>query len=193
MGQSILSDKLKMTLDGKPLDFEIVKDKDAHQVSLRSEVIEKTEKFRSIKLIIDQELAGTENLLQSFSIYPDKEFAVVSSSIQDDQSGQAMRVDILFSEPLDQSADYSGFVSVEPEIELKVESRDRQLRLRGAFERGIDYQVVLKPGIVNNSGEKTLRTVRKQFTFPHLNPQMKFDQSGGILPFSGNGVFLSVR
>ncbi len=176
---------INLTVDGRRIEFELSLGENARTLELRSEIIEKTAKYRSIALTVDRELAGPEDFIRGFSLPPDKKFEVSSLIVVDGDGEEEIGMDILFSEQLDQSRDYSGFVSSEPEVELKVDARDRLLRLRGAFERGIEYTIILQPGITNISGEKTLDTVRKQATFNHLDPQVKFDQSGVILPFSG--------
>ena len=65
---------------------------------------------------------------------PDMEFVVNTLNLVDSDDADRIGVDILFSEPLDESRDYTGFITVSPEAEYEVEAADRILRLRGRVQ-----------------------------------------------------------
>jgi len=178
-----VQDKISFTVDNKQVDLNLSPGADERTLTVHSEDIKRTGKYRTATLTLDGSVAGGKDYVQNYAILPDQEFEVssVTSVEEEDPCG----IDIQFSEPLDRSRDFSAFISVEPETGLTVTVLDQTLRVRGPFERGVDYTFELRPGVLSAIGAATRKTDVRHFTFKHLDPVVEFDQSGIFLPFSG--------
>lgn len=178
-----LRDKITFTVDDKRFGLRLDPGGDGRILLVRSEDIKRTGKYRTACLTLDGSIAGGQDYVQNYAILPDQEFDVSSVTMREDED--PCGIDIQFSEPLDKSRDFSAFISVEPETELTVTVLDQTLRVRGPFERGVDYRFELRPGVLSAIGAATHKTDVRQFKFRHLDPAVQFDQIGVFLPFSG--------
>ncbi|MCE5271727.1 hypothetical protein LLH00_10640 [bacterium] len=180
-----LRDKIVFTVDDDRVDLRLDPGGDERTLLVRSEDIERTDEYRVARLTVDGSIAGGKEYVQNYSIYPDQEFEVssITTSEEDDPCG----IDIQFTEPLDKSRDLSAFVAVDPEPEggMTVTVLDQTLRVRASFERGVDYRFELRPGVRSAAGACTRKTDVRNFQFRHLDPGLRFDQTGIFLPFSG--------
>ncbi len=98
------------------------------------------------------------------------------------------RLSIQLSDPLQEDVDASGYVTVEPFVELKVSIAGRLLQVSGAFRRGQDYTLTVRRGLPSRWGARLAADFRHPLRFVDMKPQLAFSQSGALLPSREEGT-----
>lgn len=104
-------------------------------------------------------------------------------------SGESERIDIVFSDPLDQSQETNGLIYLNPETESTVTLKSNiasifpSSRLSGGVSINIEQQLKNKKGATLESG------IVKQFDFTSVKPEISIEGFGVILPSSQNLIF----
>lgn len=115
---------------------------------------------------------------------PVSDMAVTEVRLHDEE--QEPRLTVHFSDPLEEGADYSAYVTVDPHLDLKVTSAERTLLVSGPFQRDREYTLTLRRGIANRWGGATGGSTQHPVRFVDLAPRITFSQSGALLPSRGN-------
>jgi len=145
--------------------------------------IRRGDKSQSLKVIVPGDpLELIQTVEKTFTLEPVQAMAVRSWSTLEEE-GQ-MGVQAHFTEPLKETADYTAYISVTPNLPLKVTARGTMILITGPFEREKDYSLEILPGIANIWGGSTTEGVTKLIRFEDMKPDVAFTSRGVYLTSS---------
>ncbi len=148
----------------------------------KSEVIQRTDREQDFIFSIDQNLLKlSEPFIQDFTLSPVGELQVIR--IEEVREGNSTEVKIIFSDELDNSINYQGFVRLEPQVDFRTEVDDKALLLKGDFAPGQKYKLKLFSGIRSRYGQKlvTEKDYNLELEISDINPSLEFANSGMFL------------
>jgi hypothetical protein len=118
----------------------------------------------------------------------------VTNITKDEGSGKA-RVRIEFSDELDNEQKIDGFISVKPALKFTFRKMGKTVFINAPFEYGKTYSFEIQKGISSRWATKTTGIFKEKILFEDLLPEIKFAQSGIILPSSNlqKVAFMSVN
>ncbi|WP_027129444.1 alpha-2-macroglobulin family protein [Fusobacterium perfoetens] len=101
-------------------------------------------------------------------------------------SGEKSRINIEFSENLEENKDFSAYIKISPEVSHKVLKDKNKLIIIGDFNLKDTYTIkILKE--INSVTNKTLKeNIEKSINFKELEPKIVFSNDGIILPSTNN-------
>lgn len=138
-----------------------------------------------LELIVPAAPFGIErDARRTVVLRPVSDMAVTEVRLHDDE--QEPRLSVHFSDPLEEGADHSAYVTVDPHLDLQVTAADRTLLVSGPFQRDREYTLTLRRGIANRWGGATGGSSQHPVRFVDLAPRITFSQSGALLPSRGN-------
>ena len=126
----------------------------------------------------------SESLSRVVSVVPLTKLEV--SEIEKDELGKHPKARIKFSDQLDPNQSFDGFVSVKPNVNIKVQQLGKYLVLDGNFKFGNEYSINIEPGIKSKWGTKTDQSSDHTIKFSDIAPQVEFASSGIFMPTSNN-------
>ncbi|NQV17805.1 MAG: alpha-2-macroglobulin family protein [Armatimonadetes bacterium] len=172
--------KMELTWKGSGTDF-----------SFFSEEFERMEEKIPIDFRIDKTIMEMkEDFIRESSLFSLHEMAVILVKRIHDQENPG--IEIQFSDVLDLKQDLSGYISVEPDIDINLKKLKNKILLNGDFEFGNSYKINIKKGVLNKSGIGLKNDYEKFVKFNDENPQIIFAKSGCFLP-SGNNKKIQFR
>lgn len=150
-----------------------------------SDPVQRADRPKELVLSIPAEPFGIEDdTSRTVLLRPVTDMVVTDVSIHDDE--QQPRLSVQFSDSLEEGADYSAYVTVDPHVDLQVTAADRTLLISGPFARDRAYTLTLRRGITNRWGGTTDSSSQHPVRFVDLKPQITFAQAGALLPSRGN-------
>jgi len=114
------------------------------------------------------------------------DLGVVDLVVKDQETSPGLT--ITFSDPLRAGTDLSGYVRVEPHVDLTVTTVDRSLVVTGAFQREVEYSLYVRHGIPSLWNTPMKGDYSQRFRFANRKPQLAFSQTGSILPSRSEGT-----
>lgn len=99
---------------------------------------------------------------------------------------------LTFSDPLLETQNTDGFLTVSPDIPLKIKKSKNRLTVEGDFQHGETYTFRLEPGLKSRFGTQLTEAVEKQLVVDDLKPEVSFVSSGAFLT-SASGQHLLFR
>jgi len=96
--------------------------------------------------------------------------------------GEEYALKIEFSDELNGSKNYNGFVTTKPALNLKTAANGKALYIEGAFQAGLDYEITVLSGVSGKWGNLLNQAFQSNLKLPDFKPQMSFLQTGSILP-----------
>lgn len=150
--------------------------------SFESEAIQRTSQERNFLVTIDQKtLKLGEPFSRKYTLSPVGELQVIR--IEEERQGNSTKVRIVFSDELDNSLNYQGFVGLEPAIDFQTEVDGKALVLKGDFAPGQKYQLSLFSGIRSKLGKElvTGKDYDLELEISDINPAVEFANSGMFL------------
>ena len=172
--------KMELTWKGSGTDY-----------TFFSEEFERMEEKIPIDFRIDKTiLEMKDDFIRESSLFSMHEMAVILVKRTHDQESPG--IEIQFSDVLDLNQDISGYISVEPDIDLNLKKLKNKVLVNGNFEFGNSYKINIKKGVLNKSGIRLKNNYEKYVKFNDENPQIIFTKSGCFLP-SGNNKKIQFR
>ncbi|MCK5832084.1 alpha-2-macroglobulin family protein [bacterium] len=146
-----------------------------------SELIERTDEDRRFTLEISSKKLKLPSDFAKEYLLPSKvNFVVTSVEIAEDEAESS--IEIFFSDKLNSSIDYRGFIRTEPSVDVRVSVRGKSIVVRGDFKRGSAYVIEVVKGLRSKWGAKVALSTRNKVEFPSLLPQVKFVSNGLYIP-----------
>lgn len=172
--------KVELTWKGSGTDF-----------TFFSEEFERMEEKIPIDFRIDKTIMEMkDDFVRESSLFSLHEMAVILVKRTHDQENPG--IEIQFSDVLDLKQDLSGYVSVEPDIDINLKKLKNKVLVNGDFEFGNRYKISIKKGVLNKPGIGLKNNYEKYVKFNDENPQIIFAKSGCFLP-SGNNKKIQFR
>jgi len=173
-----LAKDLKINLNSQNMPYKISFSEAENFVKLESKEVSRTGNAQNAYVILPKTwTAGDEEFKETFLLPAKGIFAVVSSK----------ETEIVFSDPIANDRDVSGFVRVSPSVKYSVSVRNRTLQLKGNFAFGTMYTIRIERGFPSAYGTKMENEFIKQFSFSDENPSLEWSQSGLFLPLENKG------
>lgn len=92
-----------------------------------------------------------------------------------------------FTDPVKTSADLTGFIEITPSINFALTVSGKYLKIRGPFEPGKNYSIVIAKGLPSALNTTLAEEFRGTFTFDNIKPQIAWLSEGTMLPSSNDG------
>jgi len=106
------------------------------------------------------------------------------NNIKKDESSGQPRIKIEFSDELDSEQNIDGFISVSPAVKFTFRKMGKNVFINAPFKYGVTYTFEIREGISSRWATKTTGLFVEHISFEDLLPEIKFAQSGVILPSS---------
>ncbi len=177
--------------DYGPLDFTVNQTRPDDHLTAETRPVAMSDRARKLKLKLKQPLpaaAGGMSLSAGWS----RELSVEGSkslkveSVQPSQSGDLFHIAVRFSSYIT-IQQLKPYVSVEPQIDTRLESSWRGFRLVGEFKPTESYTVRLKKGFIADDGAILENDFSRLVRIPDYEPSLKFSSPGAYLPLKGLG------
>ena len=170
------------------VSFTMSLDGSKERVRLVSEPIARLDKSRSVTLEVDSRYSVEGEAYEPrFLLAAKGVFQVVAQSEQSDPNSSERTWEFRFSDPIASDRDLSGFVRVEPDLNVKVVVRGRSLRVRGAFTPGEVYTIRITEGLPSAYGTKMPEKFIKEVFFSNEKPKLEWVSEGIYMPLENQG------
>jgi len=123
-----------------------------------------------------------------FSSFSFSEIKIVHISKNHDESNPSIEID--FSSELDKNQILEGLISIEPNVNPKINKLEKKIIVTGDFEFGKEYTLIIDKNIRNKFSNNLGESSSKKFAFNDLKPQITFSSDGCILPSGNNKKIL---
>ncbi|MBN1408066.1 MAG: hypothetical protein JW956_09760, partial [Calditrichaceae bacterium] len=112
-----------------------------------------------------------------------------------DEEGAQPDLKIEFSDELKSDQDIRGFISIEPELDVKLSKMGKTVLVSAAFDFGETYTLTIKPGIRSRWATTLTKEFSEEIQFDDMLPEMKFTNAGVFLPSNNQKkiAFLTVN
>jgi len=115
-----------------------------------------------------------------------KEFRIVDVIVV---PGGNHRLDLVFSDPVDQNQDFEGLIWFGPDIELTTSVKSNIVSIYPASRPQGPAELNVEASVRSTSGTSLNSLFSKQFDFSPVPPSLALSGNGVILPSSGNLIF----
>ncbi len=115
-----------------------------------------------------------------------KEFTVIDVMVI---PGGNHRLDVVFSDPVDQSQDFEGLIWFGPDIPITTSVRSNIVSIFPASRPQGPAGLNIEAAVRNTSGSNLNKPFSKEFDFSQVPPSLSFAGNGVILPSSENLIF----
>ncbi|HBE41205.1 MAG TPA: hypothetical protein DDW27_08385 [Bacteroidales bacterium] len=105
------------------------------------------------------------------------------------RTGESPGIDIVFSEPPDGSQDLEGLIFLEPYIPFSVSIDNNIVTLVLSYAPQQEVSLNIEPAVKNMKGSGLSSPFSSKLDFASLNPEIRFEGKGVILPSSQNLIF----
>ena len=182
---------LRVELDGKPwTEVRVVSTAAGRVIAAEFGNIQKLDRSRSIKIDFSDELSspetGTSLVLEkpfSAEIAPLEELRILGHSFAFD--GQQSAIRLSFSQEVDPTG-AKEYVAIEPKRAFTLEADGRSLTVKGSFEPGTAFRLVVKKDLESALGGRLQNDYEADIVFGNVPPSFQFaSASGSYLMLSG--------
>ncbi len=179
---------LLLGTQGHKLGFQLQFGGKRNVVRLLSQEVLRTETERTFTLELSKDWSVNEEKLQQDFLLPSAgEFVVLGagavSVAESDQKAWGIR----FSDAIADGQDWSAFVTVTPQIPIKVKVFGRVLRIQGRFESGIPYNVRILENLPSSYGVRLQTAWDSVLYFENEKPRVEWISEGSIVPLENRG------
>lgn len=173
---------------GHKLSFQLQMGGTKNVIRLMSQEVLRTDTERTFTLELSKSWnAKEEPMMQDFLLPAAGEFVVVGASAVDvaeaDQKAWAVR----FSDEISSGQDWSAFVSVTPQLPIKVKVFGRVMRIQGRFEAGTQYNVRILENLPSAYGVRLQSVWDSVLYFENEKPRVEWISEGSIVPIENRG------
>jgi uncharacterized protein YfaS (alpha-2-macroglobulin family) len=173
----------RLRMNGKGIKLNWTASADEKEFSFTTQVIKRTKKEKQLALKIDKsKISISYDYERKFTLPALKDFKVVDIIKEDDGKQPSLKVE--FSDELDARQDITGFISIKPEMDVQLKMIDKQALVRGNFEHGKEYTLIVQPGIRSRWATVTEKVFEEKVQFEDMLPEIRFANDGVFLPSS---------
>ncbi|MBN2707819.1 MAG: alpha-2-macroglobulin family protein [Calditrichaceae bacterium] len=148
-----------------------------------SEAITRTESDQKLVLTVEKEDLEISNDFEHTFILPAiSDFKVVDIIVEAESTEPLIRVE--FSDRLAEGQDISGFIRTEPYLKLDLKTLDKQVVVRGDFEHGAEYKLIVEKGLRSRWATALKTAFSEQVAFEDMLPEIRFSNDGVFLTTS---------
>jgi len=182
-----LAKDLTINFNSKTISYKIFFDGRGNFVRVESENVPRTEKAQNAEITLPKGWSVNDKpFSETFLLPAAGSFVAVSSKESSAEKGEKAW-EIVFSDPIANSLDLSGFVNISPDVKYKVSVKNRTLKVKGNFSYGVQYTLKIEKGFPSAYGTKIQDNFIKRFSFSDEKPQLESVGSGLFLPLENKG------
>ncbi len=153
--------------------------------SFTSDVITRQSSTKKYTFILDRSpLDLAENLERNVEVVPLQKLKL--ARIEKDEQGKSPKLMLKFSDQLDAKQSIDGFISVTPDVDMKVQQLGKYIVLDGNFKFGNEYSITVRKGLKSRWGTATDQDFVDKVKFADVQPQVQFSSGGIFMPTSNN-------
>jgi uncharacterized protein YfaS (alpha-2-macroglobulin family) len=182
----VLAGAMQLTLDEARLNYRLEANEDGMRFTLVSDPVERLDKNRQVKLLIEAAPLQLEKDFSRQETLPAMNYLIVSD-FKVIPSSRTPLIQLSFSDMLAQQGDLSGIITIGDISDLKFSQSGKTLRISGPFVFGQDYQLTVRPGIRSVLGTTLADEFKETLSFPFAKPEVRFASRGTFLPTSARG------
>ena len=176
-----VKEAVKLTRAGKILNLKWEEVKEGEEFRFVSQEIVRGSKEQKFILQIKSEtLELSSSYARSFTLPALSQFKVTDIVV--DSESRQPQIKVIFSDRLKPYQDLTGFVRIEPDMDIKLTRLNNAVLVRGAFEHGKEYTLHVLPGIRSRWATALKKAFSETVRFEDMLPEIRF---------SNDGVFLS--
>ena len=124
--------------------------------------------------------------LTGSTVVPEQETLQVRELTGSVLDGQPV-VQLLTNQPVS-VADIQPLLKVEPQVQFSIEAQESGLLLRGGFEIGKEYQVIIEPGVRGALGGRLIERFSQGVSFANAKPSISFASAEKAMYLSSIGA-----
>ncbi|WP_233636127.1 alpha-2-macroglobulin family protein [Hymenobacter setariae] len=124
--------------------------------------------------------------LTASAMVPEQETLQVSELTGSVLDGQPV-VSLLTNQPVS-VADIQPLLKVEPQVAFSIEAQESGLLLRGGFEIGKEYQIIIEPGVRGALGGRLIERFSQGVSFANTQPSISFASAEKAMYLSSMGA-----
>jgi uncharacterized protein YfaS (alpha-2-macroglobulin family) len=185
-----VKDKMKLTLNDKPLEYTVITEGKDNRVSLRLQGIKAEDKDLEATITLEKGLKpdgggnGTREAIEN-KIFIPSPFNLTINDISSEHDGVTGTVYVRTSQQV-QMQNLSSFIQFNPAIKFSVEQTDDGFSISSEnFDADKSYQITLVKGLRGRIGGVLREEYSNNVAFGELEPGLSFS--------SGKGVYLSSK
>jgi len=128
---------------------------------------------------------ATAEPLTGSTVVPEQETLQVRELTGSVLDGQPV-VQLLTNQPVS-VADIQPLLKVEPQVQFSIEAQESGLLLRGGFEIGKEYQIIIEPGVRGALGGRLIERFSQGVSFANAKPSISFASAEKAMYLSSMG------
>ncbi len=153
------------------------------QITFKSSLLTRGKAEQGFALKLDADALGLPSDFSKKIILPALKNLQVNNISKDEGSDQP-RLRIEFSDELDSEQNIDGFIAFKPALKFTFRKMGKSILINAPFQLGTQYTIEIQKGISSRWATKTTDAFSEKITFEDMLPEIKFSQSGVILPSS---------
>jgi len=188
---AVLKDKMKVTLDDKPVNFIFQTLSASDKISIRLADIPVADKDYEIKLQMDKGLLpvggsnGTEEISSVRAVIPSP-FILRINEVEANPDGAGGTIQVTTSQRIS-SKDLTAHIKIEPAVKFSTEMTDNGFIIHSdQFDVDKTYLLIIKKGLRGEIGGSLVEDYFNNLAFGALEPAISFQNGKGIY-LSGKG------
>ena len=155
--------------------------KDGREFRFESEEIIRDRKEKIFDLRVDDRLLDlSAPYTRSFTLPAVNAFKITDIIV--DSEGRQPQIKIVFSDRLQPYQDITGFIRIQPDLDIKLNVLNDAIIVRGDFEHGKEYTVRILPGIRSRWATALKKAFSETVRFEDMLPEIRFANEGVYLP-----------
>ncbi|HGY54881.1 MAG TPA: alpha-2-macroglobulin family protein [Caldithrix abyssi] len=178
---ALVEEAVQVSRAGKRLKLGWQAEKDGKEFRFESQQIRRGEKEQKFDLMVQGEQLELSApyrrtlALPAISAFKVTDVVVVSES-------RRPQIKIIFSDQLQPYQDLTGFIRIEPDMDIKLNVLNDAVMIRGSFEHGKEYTLRVLPGIRSRWAIALKSAFEETVRFEDMLPEIRFAGDGVYLP-----------
>jgi hypothetical protein len=178
--KDVLQKMITVELDGRAQKVKWMQGKLPLQYYFEVDSLYRKQQTQKVEVTVNRDVKGSRNLSNKSLTLPAKgDFKFMGYSVQ---RAPAQHIRLSFSDPIDESQDLSGLLSLKNAGQLRFEVENTAILVYPQNETYGTRQLLIYPGIRNIEGGRFKRTESFDVEFKNEKPQVKLIGDGNIIP-----------
>ncbi|MEJ2055532.1 MAG: MG2 domain-containing protein, partial [Calditrichaceae bacterium] len=181
-------------LDNRRITIKWTADENKENYQFITDAFARTKQEKSLKFKLKKDLLDISYDFDKTIPVPSLTDLTVTDIIRGEDGAQP-DLKIEFSDELKSDQDIRGFISFQPDLEIKINKMGKTVLIRAPFDFGQTYTLKIKPGIRSRWATTLTKEFSEEVQFDDMLPEMKFVNDGVFLPSSNQKkiAFLTVN
>lgn len=179
-----LKEKLKLTADGKPVDYQLITATASNTIQLRIPTLQPVDKDVTLTAVLEKGLVppgGTNPVVEDnkAEVILASPFILVINDLQTEHDGTTGKVYVKTSQPIE-AGTLAANIKFDPALKFKAEpTEDGFGIISDGFDQSKSYKLELGKGLRGRIGGQLPETYHNNVAFGELEPAISFNGSKG--------------